>query len=579
MSNTIDLGVEHLADPELIGRGGFSVVYAATDTRFDRRVAVKVLTKLFDEAGLRRFERECRAMGRLSSHPNVVTVHEAGATADGLPFLVMELVDGGSLERRVEQGPVPWPEAVDLTIPIAEALAHTHAAGVLHRDVKPENVLVDLGVPKLTDFGISSFLNSTGAASSTIAASWQHAPPETFANTRNAVSDVYSLGSTLYTLLAGQPPLWRDGEDTVEPLMYRILHTPPPGLPVGSVPPALDRLVQRTLAKDPGQRPPSAIEFAADLVRVRAGEPIEGDGPTGPTGPSGSASSPVPAGGATSLVRPPVDEPPTIGSGGPDRAGPDGVRLDGRSGRSRSPRSLAPVVVGGLAVVVVAVAGLALGFRPGADSTSSEGTGVASPGSGAAADGASDNDGTVESVTAPAPTSTSSTVAPSTSTTGTTTASSPPSSSPSTAAPDTATPESDPIPGYEGSLASGTGGVDELTDFVLANQGAIIRLDVTIDQPVEDYFAPTAGDDGVGVQLYSGCADKAAEQGLSIETCEVAFFYNFLAESAGTSFVGRGRNGTTVSGYFAVGIETFFSQGILAIPLDPITLEAALAAT
>ena len=295
----IDLGIEHLSEIELIGRGGFSTVYAATDTRFDRRVAVKLLGKLHTEKDRQRFERECKIMGRLSSHPSVVTVYDAGYSADGSPYLVMELVTGGSMADRLQkQGPLPWRRAVEYLIPIADALGHGHAQGILHRDVKPENILMAGDQPRLTDFGIASARDSTGATSTNITASWLHTAPETFANTRDERSDLYSLMSTLHTLIQGNAPFWAPTDESLSPLMYRLLHQPPPPLPADLAPPALVDLLQRGLAKDPAQRPQNANELIREMRRVL----------DNPGGPVSSTANP------TQVVAP-MGQPPT-GTGG-----------------------------------------------------------------------------------------------------------------------------------------------------------------------------------------------------------------------------------------------------------------------
>ncbi|MEL7157839.1 MAG: protein kinase [Actinomycetota bacterium] len=272
MQEPIDLGIDHLTDVEEIGRGGFSVVYAATNTLLGTRVAVKVLGRLSDEADRRRFERECQVMGRLSRHPNVVTVHHAGYAHGTDPYLLMELVDGGSLADRLRlHGPVPWPEAIDLVTPIAEALAYVHDAGILHRDVKPENILIGAdGQPLLTDFGIARLGDGATNTGTGIAASWLHAPPETFDNEREPRSDLYSLASTLHQIIAGTPPFWRSGEDSLNPLMRRLLHEPAPRLDPSIAPPALADLVVGALAKAPSERPSDLRTFAADLLAVRA---------------------------------------------------------------------------------------------------------------------------------------------------------------------------------------------------------------------------------------------------------------------------------------------------------------------
>jgi serine/threonine protein kinase/beta-lactam-binding protein with PASTA domain len=270
MSDGLGLGIEHLADVQLIGSGGFSVVYAARHTLFDRRVAVKVLTNVKSDSDKRRFERECQVMGRLSGAPNVVTVFHAAYTTQDQPYLIMELVEGGTLADRVDtQGPFAWHEAVDLLIPTSAALGYAHDEGILHRDIKPENILLDDGVPKLTDFGIAQLRDSTGTASTHIAASWLHAPPETFDNERDERSDLYSLASTAHSVIAGTPPFWREADESLHPLVNRLLNEPPPELPDHLAPPELRAFLLQAMAKDPAERPQTAGDFTAALAHIR----------------------------------------------------------------------------------------------------------------------------------------------------------------------------------------------------------------------------------------------------------------------------------------------------------------------
>ena len=270
MTDGLGLGIDQLADVRLIGSGGFSVVYSARHTLFDRPVAVKVLTNVKSESDKKRFERECQVMGRLSGAPNVVTVFHADYTSQGQPYLIMELVEGGTLADRVgSEGPIPWQEAVDLLIPTSAALGYAHAEGILHRDIKPENILLDDGEPKLTDFGIAQLRDSTGTASTNIAASWLHAPPETFDNKRDERSDLYSLASTAHTIMTGAPPFWREDDETLHPLVNRLLNEPPPELPADVAPPELRSFLVRALAKDPAERPQTAGEFTAALAEMR----------------------------------------------------------------------------------------------------------------------------------------------------------------------------------------------------------------------------------------------------------------------------------------------------------------------
>ena len=176
-------------------------------------------------------------------------------------------------DRLDRTGSVPWPEAVDLVVPIADALAYVHQAEVLHRDVKPENILLGAdGRPLLTDFGIARLSESATNTSTGIAASWLHAPPETFDDKREPRSDLYSLASTLHQLIAGQPPFWRGREESINPLMYRLINEQAPRLDPTLAPPALADEVAWALAKDPASRPPDARSFARSLAQVRAQE-------------------------------------------------------------------------------------------------------------------------------------------------------------------------------------------------------------------------------------------------------------------------------------------------------------------
>ena len=266
MASETDLGIDQLSDAEVIGRGGFSTVYAATDTQFDRRVAVKVLRKLSEDSDRNRFERECKVMGRLSSHANVVTLYNAGYTNDDEPYMIMELNEEGSLADLLEsEGPQRWTRALEVMIPVLRALHHAHEAGVLHRDVKPENVLIADGVPRLTDFGIAYLRDSTGATSTSITASWLHTAPETFDNKRDERADVYSAASTLYCLIAGRAPFENPEDESLNPLMRRLLDEAPPALPPGTGPAALSAYLNRALAKNPDERPATAAEMADGL--------------------------------------------------------------------------------------------------------------------------------------------------------------------------------------------------------------------------------------------------------------------------------------------------------------------------
>ncbi|MEZ5408669.1 MAG: serine/threonine-protein kinase [Acidimicrobiales bacterium] len=358
----VDLGIEHLRDIELIGRGGFSVVYAATDGRTGRRVAVKVIHAVNDRIE-RSFERERAVMARLSAHPNVVTLYDSGYSPDGRPYLSMELVEGGTLADRVSrQGPLPWRVAVNLLLPIAGALEFAHRQQVLHRDVKPENILQSGDQARLTDFGIASLRDASGYTTTQVAASWGYTAPETLENQRDERSDLYSLGSTLHMLVTGAPPFATGATDSIQSLMYRLVNQPPPRLPPGLGPAALDDVLQACLAKDPDRRPQTAAALIDQLRPLLPASPA-----LPPRRPVRVESEPSPAPSEPEPEPEPESEP---GAGPPDQeariepAGAAGAppSVLGRRRRARaSPLAAAAVLVG------VGAVALAVSLLTGAD--------------------------------------------------------------------------------------------------------------------------------------------------------------------------------------------------------------------
>lgn len=263
--------LEGLTGAQLIGAGGFGLVYRAHQASLGRDVAVKVArSALADPAARSRFESECRAIGALSSHPGVVTVFSSGFTDEGRPYLVMEYLPGGTLAERVaEQGPRPWAEVARAGTQLGDALAAAHAEGRLHRDVKPENALISgFGDVKLADFGLAQLIE--GGGTGPVAVTVVHAAPELFADDPRptTASDIFALGSTLYTLLAGLPPFARPGESSVLPLVHRISTAPVPDLRPQGVPDPFCGLIEAALAKDPAARPSSAQAFADGCRRL-----------------------------------------------------------------------------------------------------------------------------------------------------------------------------------------------------------------------------------------------------------------------------------------------------------------------
>ncbi len=319
----------------VLGRGGMAAVWAGTDLRLDRPVAVKVLdgAALADPDMVRRLDHEAKTLARLA-HPNIVAGYDVG-TEDGVPYLVMEFVDGENLARRLESGPLDVATAIAVTIQICDALEAAHRSGVVHRDIKPENVLLTTtGTAKVCDFGIARLLNSSRAGltgpATAVGTSEYMAPEQATAGEVDARTDLYAVGCVLYHMLTGRPPL--TGDDPLR-VLWRHVHeapTPPaqlrPGLPAD-----LDALVTQLLAKDPADRPSTAAEVRDHLVHIEAGASHPGaatsaDGTTGAAATSVMARASVPT--RTVVTRAATTQTrtmPAADRGGPFRLGPLGI--------------------------------------------------------------------------------------------------------------------------------------------------------------------------------------------------------------------------------------------------------------
>src|SRR6266436_5045288 len=274
-----------------LGAGGMGEVYRARDTRLERDVAVKVLpASLASDANLRRrLEREAKAVSKLS-HPHICTLHDIGHQ-DGVDFLVMELVEGETLEHHLVKGPLPSDQVLRYAAQIADALAKAHKVGITHRDLKPANIMLTKSGAKLMDFGLAkpeltisgtksgttvgltpstptmSFASLTLATSpltqnGSIVGTFQYLAPEVLQGKEaDARSDIFAFGCVLYEMITGRRAF--EGKSQISVLSAILEKEPDPIGP--SQPPMLDRLIRACLAKDPADRLQSAHDAAMDL--------------------------------------------------------------------------------------------------------------------------------------------------------------------------------------------------------------------------------------------------------------------------------------------------------------------------
>jgi eukaryotic-like serine/threonine-protein kinase len=289
-----------------IGSGGMAQVFRGQDTTLDRQVAIKILAPQFarDPSFVERFRREAQAAARLN-HPNIVNVYDTGVDGD-TNYIVMEYVEGRTLaEYLARGGTLASRKAAEIAEKVAEALAAAHAQGVIHRDIKPANIMVTRdGRVKVMDFGIARLVAGPDTVEQTAAVLGTAAylsPEQAQGQTVDARSDLYSLGIVLYEMVTGKPPF--TGDSAMAVAYKHVQETPlPPSSLNADVPPRLDAVVMRALAKNPANRYQSAGEFRDDLMRVIAGQEVE-------------ATPLLPAGaGATQVIsRPPPTAmmPPT----------------------------------------------------------------------------------------------------------------------------------------------------------------------------------------------------------------------------------------------------------------------------
>src|SRR5271170_2591807 len=262
----------------LIARGGMAQVYLAKDLLLDRPVAVKVLFPelSIDRTFVERFRREAQAAANLS-HPNIVPVFDWGED-DGTYFIVMEFVDGRPLSSILRTaGPLHPDRAAEIAADVALALAYAHRHGVVHRDVKPGNVLItDEGQVKVTDFGIARAINTeesltqTGAVMGTAT---YFSPEQAEGIGVDSRSDIYSLGVVLFEMVTGRPPFLGDTPVAVASKHVRD-HPPAPRELNPSIPPTFEAIILKSMAKDPSHRYATAEELRADLLRFNEGRTV-----------------------------------------------------------------------------------------------------------------------------------------------------------------------------------------------------------------------------------------------------------------------------------------------------------------
>ncbi|HJY43734.1 MAG TPA: serine/threonine-protein kinase, partial [Propionibacteriaceae bacterium] len=331
----------------VLGRGGMATVWRGVDQRLGRPVAVKLLDRAdtADPVMLQRFDREARTVGGLT-HPNIVAVYDVG-TDNGVPYLVMELIDGTSVAALLASGPLPVDQAVEVARQTCDALAMTHAQGVVHRDIKPANILLTpTGTVKVCDFGIARLthqqLTNLTAPHTAIGTSAYMAPEQASGAAVDARTDLYALGCVMYAMLTGHPPFTGDN-----PLTVLWQHQHQPALAVASLrpdtPADLDALIARLLAKNPSERPATATEVRDRLTARAESEAAAAAQPT----------RMLPAVSATQTL--PVlehGEEPAAPVGGRFRLGPAGI---------------AAVALGAAILAALIVALLIGSQRPGTD--------------------------------------------------------------------------------------------------------------------------------------------------------------------------------------------------------------------
>ncbi|MGZ5294547.1 MAG: Stk1 family PASTA domain-containing Ser/Thr kinase [Actinomycetota bacterium] len=293
-----------------IGAGGMAEVFRGFDPVLNRTVAIKTLLPQFarDEAFVARFRREAQAAARLN-HPNIVAAYDTGSD-DGTQYIVMEFVEGRTLAEFLATGRRPTPvQSAEIAQKICSALAAAHAQGVIHRDIKPGNVMVTRdGTVKVMDFGIARMTTGVETApqtSAVLGTATYLSPEQAQGGPVDARTDIYSLGTVLYEMVGGRPPF--TGESPVAIAYKQVNESPvPPSQLNPDVPPRLDAVIMKALSKNPANRYQTADEFAADLDRVVKGQEVEA---TPLLAGMGDATQVISRPSQTSVLPPVAEEP------------------------------------------------------------------------------------------------------------------------------------------------------------------------------------------------------------------------------------------------------------------------------
>ncbi|MBS2000090.1 MAG: protein kinase [Cyanobacteria bacterium SZAS LIN-5] len=267
---------------KVLGRGGMSAVYKAKHLMMDRYVAIKFLRSelVHDNVMLQRFQLESKAVSLLK-HPNIITVHDFGLTPQGIPYLIMDFLEGKTVADLIAEHEILEPaRCVNLFTQICNALAHTHNKGVVHRDIKPSNLIVSIGddgqeIAQVVDFGIAKLLEREASGAAKLTASGEvfgspayMSPEQCSGSAIDARTDIYALACVIYNCLTGRPPLL--GRNAMETVLMHVREMPKPFgeiRPDLSLSPVLERVVFKALAKDPDERFGSMSDFGAELAK------------------------------------------------------------------------------------------------------------------------------------------------------------------------------------------------------------------------------------------------------------------------------------------------------------------------